>query len=86
MSMEIQVTAMHFSWLQIIMTSSIMEEEESKNKSEKERQKEELKGLEAARGRKKRKRLRHVRRDTKGHKTTFVTYGFICKHLNFTKS
>ena len=54
MSMEIKVTAMHFSWLQIIMTSSIMEEEESKNKSEKERQKEELKGLEAAQGRKKR--------------------------------
>ena len=86
MSMEIKVTAMHFSWLQIIMTSSIMEEEESKNKSEKERQKEELKGLEAAQGRKKRKQLRHVQRDTKGLKTTFVTYGFIYKHLNFTKS
>lgn len=84
--MEIKVTAMHFSWLQIIMTSSIMEEEESKNKSEKERQKEELKGLEAAQGRKKRKQLRHVQRDTKGLKTTFVTYGFIYKHLNFTKS
>ena len=52
MSMEIKVTAVHFSWLQIIMTSSIMEEEESKNKSERERQKEELKGLEAAQGRK----------------------------------
>ena len=86
MSMEIKVTAMHFSWLKIIMTSSIMEEEESKNKSEKERQKEELKGLEAAQGRKKRKQLRHVQRDTKGLKTTFVTYGFIYKHLNFTKS
>ena len=86
MSMEIKVTAMHFSWLLIIMTSSIMEEEESKNKSEKERQKEELKGLEAAQGRKKRKQLRHVQRDTKGLKTTFVTYGFIYKHLNFTKS
>ena len=34
--MEIKVTAMHFSWLQILMTSSITEEEESKNQREKE--------------------------------------------------
>ena len=52
MSMEIKVPAVHFSWLQIIMTSSIMEKEESKNKSKRERQKKELKGLEAAQGRK----------------------------------
>lgn len=79
-----KVTGMHFSWLQIIMTSSIMEKQESKRQGEREKLRS-WRGWRLNKGRKNRKLLRLSREIPKAS-NNFCYHGLTFKHSHFTRS